>query len=31
MKFYDHLFSLISEDFRLGVPKIAKKGTLVSC
>ena len=24
-------FRLISDDFRLKVPKIAKKGTLVSC
>ena len=26
-----HLFRLISDDFRPKVPKIAKKGTLVSC
>ena len=26
-----HLFRLISADFRLKVPKIAKNGTLVSC
>ena len=26
-----HLFRLISGDFRLKVPKLAKRGTLVSC
>ena len=30
LKFY-HLFRLISANFGLKTPKIAKKGTLVSC